>query len=296
MKAKMFFALFLILSLLMSGCSAVDGFLAPATITATVEQAVQATYIPLPTQTLYPTYTPWPTYTPYPTVMPTATMESQVQPATPSVVLGLADVREVIETFDSGSWKVTLYQGATNQMRDWMRKLKNPDPRNWPNFPNVDNPQVQFEAKNGLEYGLDERNYCPQETCDVIVAAGEYTAISADYDFGFVSCGTKDGQGCLIALFNVGEVSANFEQVTVDNGFSAAGRYWNGDELQQAMWGLVSHMSANMLNLPTSLNPAESSNAGANCSVKTGCESVLARIVVLSGNQVLVVAETTITE
>jgi hypothetical protein len=179
-------------------------------------------------------------------------------------------------------------------MRGWFAELKDLAPTSWPEFPNVDNSRVGFKAANGLEYGLDERNYCPQETCDVVVAAGEYNLITADYDFGFIACQAGDGLGCAVMFINVGEVTANFEQVIVDNGFSVTGRYWNGDELEQGIWGGLSHAAANMMNLTTSLNPAGSTNAGANCSLRIGCTGVLTRVVITSGNQVLVVAETTV--
>lgn len=193
-------------------------------------------------------------------------------------------------------WKLSTYEGATEQISGWLNQLAEPAPQLWPDFPNVDNPAADFLASNGLEYGLDERNHCPQETCDILVAPGEFHLLTADYDLGFWQCSaTEDGTGCAVALFNVGEVTASFEDVVVNNGFSLTGRYWNGDELPQAINGLVSHVSANMLNLPTSLNPAGSSNAGGNCSVRTGCEGVLWRVIIISGNEILGVAEMTVT-
>lgn len=231
-----------------------------------------------------------------PTIVPTVapTQEPTAGPNNSTVPEGVADVRGILDQFKTGDWDVMLLEGATEQMRGWFETIQNLDPENWPEFPNVDNPRVGFRASNGLEYGLDERNFCPQETCDILVAAGEYQLITGDYDLGFVSCTAEEGIGCAIIIVNVGEVTANFEQVIVDNGFSVAGRYWNGDELEQGIWGGLSHASANMLGMVTALNPAGSTNAGSNCSVRAGCDGVLARVVITSGNHVLVVAETTV--
>lgn len=207
---------------------------------------------------------------------------------------------EPVGTLDQGAWKVTFYEGVTDQMRGWFEQLKDPDPANWPDYPNEDNPLVGFEAENGLEYGLDERNYCDNDICDVLVPARGYNLITAEYAINGLECHTRNGVGCGIVLFNVGEVTANFEDVMVNNGFSVDGRYWNGDELHQAIWGVVSHVSANMLNYATNgagddtLNRPDRTNAGANCSVPEGCAGVLWRVVITSGNQILVVAETTV--
>lgn len=272
----------------MVGCAGInlDSPVIPAGATQTPTQVAANTQIPQSQQpTAGPTAVPTQAPTLALTLAPTA--QSTVEP-------GKVDLRAQVNQFATGSWKVTTYQGVTDQITNWFKNLKDPAPASWPVFPNVNNPLVNFQSKNGLEYGLDERNYCPQETCDVIVAAGEYNGITADYDFGFLDCSATDTTGCGIMFVNVGEVTANFEQVVVNNGFSVAGRYWNGNELQQAIWGFVSHSSANMLNMATTLNPQGSSNSGANCSVKTGCTAVLWRVVITSGNQILVVAETTV--
>ena len=267
----------------------ISAFVAGQTATA-IDVALQDALAtpPLPTA-IAPTATPTDkpaiaTATPNPTATESLSPVFSATPqntATPSLI-------------PDSSWIVTFFKGATEQMKGWFTMLKNPAPASWPMFPNVNNPLVDFQAKNGLEYGLDERNYCPQETCDVVVAAGEYNGITADYDFGFLQCSATETTGCGIMFVNVGEVSANFEQVVVDNGFSITGRYWSGNELQQAIWGFVSHVSANMLNMPTTLNPQGSTNAGANCSVRNGCKAVLWRVVIISGNQILVIAETTV--
>lgn len=218
----------------------------------------------------------------------------------PRAISGGSVLGQMTDELSQGGWEVTFYEGATDQMHGWFESLKDPDPANWPDYPNVDNPRVDFVAANGLEYGLDERNYCPNDICDVLVPARGYNLMTADYDLEFASCYAKDGVGCGIVVFNVGDVTANFEDVMVDNGFSVDGRYWNGDELHQAIWGVVSHMSANMLNYATNgtggdtMNDPDRTNAGANCSVPQGCAGVLWRVVVTSGNQVLAIAETTV--
>lgn len=217
-------------------------------------------------------------------------------------ITGNADVRKQVDTFKVGNWTVTTYEGVTPQMVNWFKGMKDLDPANWPTFPNVDNPKVGFKAANGLYYGLDERNYCDNDICDVLVQARGYNNITGDYDLGFVAHKAADDKlGSALLLINVGEVTANFEDVHVDNGFSVAERYFNGDELQQAIWGVTSHTTAAMLNFPVIadattgrvLNAGGSDvNAGANCSVVAGCNGVHYTVVITSGNQILVVAKT----
>lgn len=208
---------------------------------------------------------------------------------------GKPDVPPVKESFTTGSWKVTLYNGVTDQQKGWYKNLKDPQPANWQKFPNVDNTAVGFKAADGLEYGLDERNHCQVQPCGIVVAAREYLLITADYDLGFVSCTATKDVGCAIAIFNVGDVTASFDDVIIQHGFTLNGRYWNGDTLHVAMWGLMSHVDANMMNMVTSLNPAGINNAGANCSNPKGCTNgVNNKIVVTSGNQILGIAEMTV--
>ncbi len=199
-----------------------------------------------------------------------------------------------------GKWEVSFYEGATDQMTGWFSKLKDPDPALWPDFPNVDNPAANFVAADGLEYGLDESVFMEQnEFGQMPVQARGYRLISGDYNIpGIDTCEATDVQsGCAIAIFNVGEVTADLK-TWVRQGFTVPGRYWNGDTLEQAMWGLSSHVSANMLNMSTNgtgnetLNNPNRTNAGANCSVPGGCDQVRFVIAVISGNQLLVKAIT----
>jgi predicted small lipoprotein YifL len=196
-------------------------------------------------------------------------------------------------TGTGSGWNVKYFDGATDQMHVWFDQLKTVEPKNWHDFPNVDNPTVGFKSADGLEYGMGERNHCQVDKCNIVVAAREYLLVTADYSFPFGSCAATKEYGCALAIFNVGEVTAEFTNVTVKDGFTLNGRYWNGDTLQLAMWGLMSYTDAAMMNLPTTLNPKGINNAGANCSVPTGCPGVFNRIVITSGNQVLVVAEST---
>jgi hypothetical protein len=93
-------------------------------------------------------------------------------------------------------------------------------------------------------------------------------------------------------LINVGEVTSNFENVTVNNAFTVWGRYWNGDTLPIAITALMSHAGNNMLNLGSTLNPDGITNAGANCSSPDGCERVRLTFVIISGNEVLAIGRT----
>lgn len=218
------------------------------------------------------------------------TTATATQTATPE-----ATVTE--EKVTNGDWNVEIFAGATDQMKGWVEALKNLEPVKWPEFPNVDNPEADFVSANGLEYGMDESVYCQQgQTCDIPVAARHYRIITADYDIaGIDACtGSVEGLGCGIMIINVGEVTANFRDSTVDSGFTVTGRYWNGDKLPEAINGGLSHVANNMLNLDSTLNPSESVNAGANCSVVDGCNSVRLAFAIVSGNELLVKGVTTI--
>lgn len=258
------------------------------------------------------------------TPTPDATSTPKADPTTRPSITGNADVRGMVNTFtNAGGWEITTYEGVTDQMVQWFQNLRGLDPAKWPTFPNVPNPHVPdfrvVECKeldpnaktgekcvpDGMYYGLDERNYCDNDICDVLVQARGYNNITGDYDLGFVrhSMG-DDGLGSALLLINVGDVTANFEDVHVDNGFSVADRYFNGDTLWWGMWGITSHTTAAMMNYPIIadattgrvLNSGGSGvNAGANCSVPQGCEGVHYTIVISSGNHVLVVATTTFT-
>lgn len=203
-----------------------------------------------------------------------------------------------------GKWEVFFFEGATDQMSTWFSKLKDPEPAIWPDFPNVDNSKANFKAADGLEYGLDESVFMEQnEFGQMPVQARGYRLISGDYNIpGIDACEAADVKGgCAIAIFNVGEVTADLK-AWVRQGFTVPGRYWNGDTLELAMWGLSSHVSANMLNMNTNgtggqtLNQPDRTNAGANCSVVDGCQNVRFVIAVISGNQLLVKAVTTVSK
>jgi hypothetical protein len=228
------------------------------------------------------------------TGMPTAT--ERVVTATPKATATVAETAApektaTAENVEVADWAVEVFAGATDQMKGWVKEFKNLNPVIWPNFPNVDNPQANFVAANGLEYGMDESVFCQQdETCDIPVEAGHYKIITADYDIaGIDACkGTVANQGCGIMIINVGNVTANFRDSKVDAGFEVDGRYWNGDKLPEAINGGLSHVANNMLNLDSKLNPDGSVNAGANCSVREGCKSVRLTFAIISGNELLV--------
>ena len=111
---------------------------------------------------------------------------------------------------------------------------------------------------------------------------------------------------CLIVLFNVMNETYTWRDQSVDNGFTVMGRYWNGDELQWAVWGLTSHASANMLNLATMRDPTtgnvlnaggNSANAGANCGVQPdACGMVDVVVIVHAGDRILATMHTAVTK
>lgn len=210
-----------------------------------------------------------------PVAMSSATATSQGQRAV---------VTTVQDTKQRGKWEIQYYTGATQLMRDFV--FTDPD-KTWAEFPNVDWPKGGFLAKNGLEYGQELSSYCQQdERCDVVVAARSFRSVTGDYEVdGIGNCeegGT--GIGCALLLFNVGDVSAMLRDQSVDTGHTVTGLYWNGDELDQAVSALASHISYRMIGIPSG-NPA---NPGANCSVPTGCKGVDLVFAILSGNELLV--------
>lgn len=241
---------------------------APTAPVVQVPIALPTVASPVPQQPMVPTQVPLtPTEVPAPTQSP--------------------------QSVSSGSWEIELFSGATQQMRGWSFQAL--DPVNWPDFPNVDNPQVGFRAADGLEYGMDESLYCQRnQTCDIVVPAMHYRIISGDYNLGFDSCeGSVAGEGCAIMLVNVGNVSADFREIQIDLGFTVFGRYWNGDKMPLAIWAGLSHVVHNMLNLLPQVGSGDV-NRGANCSVPQGCQSVRAAFVIMSGNEILVKGVTTV--
>jgi len=229
---------------------------------------------------------------------------------------GEATAEDMPEVF--GEWEIQKIDLNNDPIvAAWLERLQVPAPELWPTFPNVPNPLVPDfrvvngnEVPDGLEYGEDDSPFCEQDQrCDWVVPSWHYRLITGDYKFHSdafsyecVNTDPDNRRGCLIALFNVGGETYTWRDQSVDNGFTVFGRYWNGDALEWGVWGLVSHASANMLNMPTMgdggvLNAGgASSNAGSNCSVPGGCNSVDATVVVHAGDRILAVAQTTITK
>lgn len=191
-----------------------------------------------------------------------------------------------------GKWNVSYFDGVTAQMKSWT--FKDLDPALWPVFPNVDN--AGYPAANGVEYGMAESVFCQQDQrCDFEVAARHYRLFTGDYKIdGVGECHTKNGIGCAVAVFNVGDVTAFWASQEMHDGFTVTGRYWNGEVLPHAVWALLSNTVSNMLNLNSPLNQNGGANAGANCSVPGGCVGVDVTFVITSGNQVLVTGHTVI--
>lgn len=204
----------------------------------------------------------------------------------PTKVIEIVPVKQTV----FGKWDVSYFDGVTTQMESW--SFKDLDPVLWPVFPNVDN--AGYPAANGVEYGMAESVFCQQDqTCDFEVAARHYRLFTGDYNIAGLSCETKNGIGCAVAFFNVGDVTAFWASQKMHDGFTVTGRYWNGDVMPHAVWALLSNTVNNMLNLNSPLNQNGGANAGANCSVPGGCIGVDVTFVVTSGNQVLVTGHTT---
>lgn len=223
--------------------------------------------------------------------------------------------------FSHGDW--TIYganslNGDDHIVRDWLKRLKNPDPTNWKSFPdhrNADLSQKAFPwndcgdkdpdstcAPNGLEYGQDVSPFCEQdEYCNWPVQGWHYRYLSGDFSFKGMTCG-GDG-GCMLVLINVSDTDWTWKDQSLIDGFTVTGRYWNGNKLDQAVWGLVSHGAANMLNMKTDsarsgerLNFGSSgANAGGNCGTVRGCQKVNVFVVVHAMDRILAVATTTVT-
>jgi len=273
-----------------AGCSAVDGFLQPSE-TEAQDAAVPAT----------------------PTAQPTAIVaQPTVIATTPSVTTA--------KTVSVSGWEINEIDLKDDPIvAAWIPKVKAPAPDLWPTFPNVPNPLVpEFRVVNGnqvpdgVEYGEDDSPFCEyKQTCDWVVPAWHYRLISGDYKFTSpkfsYSCQNAEGQprkGCLIVLFNVMNESYTWRDQSVDNGFTVVGRYWNGDQLQWAVWGLTSHAAANMLNLPSMRDPTtgnvlnaggNSANAGGNCGIQPdACSTVDVMVIIHAGDRILATMHTTV--
>ncbi len=224
-----------------------------------------------------------------------------------------ADPIEKVNIMTSNGWEINRIDVKNDPIVEaWLSKIKEPSPELWPTFPNVANPKVpDFQVADGVEYGQDDSPFCEyKQTCDWVVPAWHYRLISGDYKFTSpafsYSCQNVEGQarkGCLIVLFNVMNETYTWRDQSVDNGFTVMGRYWNGDKLEWAVWGLTSHATANMLNYPTMrnsvtgdvLNAGSSINAGANCGVQPdACGTVDVMVVVHAGDRILATMHTTV--
>lgn len=215
----------------------------------------------------------------------------------------------------SSDWEITWYDGSDKDrgdgttFRDMAEKLsfRAVDPYLWQTFPNVPNPLVNdfrvvngTEVPDGLEYAMAETNFCQQnagETCRFPVAPWHYHSFTGDYkwlQFSGEEAGTNIGQNLIIV--NVGDVSSDFTAM-FGQGFRLHARYWNGEKLDMAMWGLASYNANVMLDLKSALNPdklPKSANAGGNCSSPRGCKGVDITIVFVSGNELLMSLHTVV--
>jgi len=247
------------------------------------------------------------------TSLSTSTVEST---RAPTVTLKSTEISTAVVVISSSAWTLKWYPTADKDRGDGTTFRSDAEkwvwrevaPQLWPTFPNIPNPLVpEFrviegkdgpEVPDGLENAMDESNFCQQlvgEACRVPVAAEHYYYFTGDYDVPNIgSCEEGEtGTGCMLVIVNVGRVTSDFTGV-FGQGFRLHARYLNGKALDVAIWALVSHGSNNMLNLDSKLNPDGIQNAGANCSVPEGCEKAKIRVVFVSGNEVMLILETTI--
>lgn len=191
---------------------------------------------------------------------------------------------------------------------NWLKRLEVPNPSEWKYFPNVGNPDrpdlptsAEKPAPWGAEYGMAESPYCENHPCDFVVSSLHYRLVTGDYSFMGNECYGDKKKGCLLLVYNVHNETVIFRDQDVDNGFTVHGRYWDGNILEVATLGLVSHASANMLGMQTYarageiLNFGEGTNAGSNCGNPEGCGSVDVLVVVASGDRILATARTIVT-
>lgn len=234
---------------------------------------------------------------------------SEVSSTSQSPLQGTSTKPVFVTDSTQGAWQVNGTDRLAENpiVEGWIRRLKDPAPAVWKTFPNIPNQDVpDFRVVNGtqvpdgVEYGTYSTPYCYAHPCDVPVGAWEYRLITGDYHVLGYECRNGGQNGCLLLLVNVMDQSVTFRDQDVDNGFTLRGRYWNGDALEWGVWGLVSHASANMLNMPTFahpdevLNSGDPGNSGDNCGNPLGCGSVDARVIVIAGDAPLAVLETTV--
>ncbi len=208
---------------------------------------------------------------------------------------------EAIPQGPTSDWTITWREGATQQMKGhgdnaWP-SFTALNPTQWPDFPNINNPRVGFPASHGLEFGEDESEFCGArgDGCEITVPAMHYRLITGDWSIPEIGkCTATDDIGCALAIVDVGLVTSNWaDDVVLNNVYTISGRYWHGDFLPDAIVALLSHVTWNMTNGPSTLNPQGIVNAGANCSVPNACNGVRAVFAVTSGNELLILGETT---
>ena len=201
---------------------------------------------------------------------------------------------------------------------DWLARLEDPAPEVWKTFPNIPNKDVPgFRVVKcteldpnapadalcvpwGMEYGTYSSPFCFSHPCDLQVGAWEYRYVSGDYSFLGEECQQDDRGGCILMLINVMDQSFTWRDQDVDNGFTLRGQYFDGDNLEWGVWGVISHGVANMLDMPTQSRPGEVLNArgpgnsGANCGSPLGCETVDVTVVVHAGDAIIARAHTVV--
>ncbi len=195
-------------------------------------------------------------------------------------------------------WNTQWFAGATDQMKGLG---KNPWPR-FPAlhpstatiFPDTDNPLSGFIAAHGLEYGEDESQHCGSfdDLCSIVIPPMSYVLMSGNSQNDLGSCLGAEGAGCAWMFTNVGLSSFELKG-WFDNVFIIQGRYWHGDFLPEAIVEGLSHVSWNMTNGDSQLNPNGIQNAGGNCSSPGGCEAVINQFFVTSGAELLIYGATT---
>ena len=198
---------------------------------------------------------------------------------------GSTKTLQPVNTTAQGAWSIKYFEGSKTPTDFTLWKFVNINPTKCTLFPNVDNPCN--EARDGLEFGQQLSLYAQHnQDADFNTAAGHYRLYSGSYSIdGVASCESgKEADGCAIFVVNVGNVTAMWRNQMFDAGYTLTGRYWNGDKLTTAMWAGMSHMAYNMLN-----KSGDSTNMGANCSVRQGCQTLHMTFVITSGNQVLVI-------
>jgi hypothetical protein len=261
-----------------------------------IVQVVMPTAVVQPTQPAVVQPTAAPTEVVLPTAVPAVVQPTAVPPTavppTPAPAEGQADVRAQVATFSNNGWDVVTYEGVTDQITGWFKQLKAPD-NHWSETPNMDSPSHGFKAANGTYWYAGENQYCQQDQrCDLNAPSRSIRVVTGDYNIqGIGQCkADKDRQGCAFIWVNVGEVTAMFRNVSIDYGWTESGPYWNGDAMDQTLWAVSSFVSYDMLNV------AGGTDVGGNCSVADGCLGVHTRIIVTSGNQLLVNATIAVTK